>query len=372
MNILLINEVCGHTSTGKICYELALKFDKEGHNVKIAYGRDNSVPQCARNYAIRIGNGISVLFHAVLTRLFDKCGFGSYFVTKRFLRWADSFDPDMLWLHNLHGYYINVELLFRWIKKHPNIEVRWTLHDCWSFTGHCAFFSMCECKKWMSHCKDCPLKKAYPGSLFFDNSFYNFSRKKEAFLGVNNMKLITPSNWLKEQVKNSFLKDYPVEVIRNEINKDIFQPTESDFKEKNGLSGKYIVLGVANVWEKRKGLETFINLASIVNKKFVIVLVGINEKQKKSLPANIFAIDKTNNQKELAQIYSAADVFVNPSMEDNYPTVNLEAQACGTPCVVFDACGSPETTVKENVIKTGDIYGLWNRICEIVNGVELQ
>lgn len=354
MKILLINSVCGIGSTGRICAELAQQLEKNGHTVKIAYGRNAYVPEQFKKYAVRIGTDFDVKFHALQTRLFDTHGFGSKCATKKFLKWADNYNPDLVWLHNIHGYYINVEMLFAWLKSHPQTQVKWTLHDCWAFTGHCSYFTMANCNKWQKHCEHCPQKKSYPAS-FFDNSKNNFERKKVAFTGVKNMQLITPSKWLADLVKQSFLKEYSVEVIYNTIDTSIFKPTPSDFRQKYGLENKKIILGVASVWEPRKGLKDFIKLASILNDNYVIVLVGLTDEQIKTLPKNCLGIKRTSSPQELAAIYTAADVFFNPTYEENYPTVNLEAQACGTPVITYDTGGSKETLYMKNskVIKTG-------------------
>ena len=237
MRILFINETCGTGSHGKIAAEQAQKFESEGHEVKIAYGRYAKVPEKYKKYAVQIGSMFDVSVHALLTRLTDKNGFFSNKATKKFLQWAEEYNPDFLWLHNIHGYYINIEMLFNWIKSHPDMKIYWTLHDCWSFTGHCGHFTFEKCLKWKTHCKQCPRINRYPAS-FIDNSYKNFERKKNLFTGIKNMKLITPSKWLADLVKESFLKDYPVEVRYNEIDKNIFTPSPSNFREKFNLQDK--------------------------------------------------------------------------------------------------------------------------------------
>ena len=362
MNVLFINSVCGTGSTGKITGELAENYAREGHHVKIAYGRSDYVPERFKKFAVKIGSKSDLYFHALLTRLTDRHGFYSTRATKNFLKWADNFNPNILWLHNIHGYYINIELLFNWIKSRENLKVFWTLHDCWSFTGHCAYFTMINCDKWMTHCENCPQKNSYPSS-FADSSYKNFADKKKLFTGVKDLTIITPSKWLAGLVKKSFLHDYPVEVRYNTIDTNIFRPTPGNFREKYNLQDKKIILGVASIWEKRKGLDDFIKLAEILDpSKFVIVLVGLKPSQIKNLPANIIAIQRTNNQIELANIYTESDIFFNPSREENYPTVNLEAESCGTPVITYDAGGSPETIKRKDshIIKCGDIESVKN------------
>lgn len=328
MKILLINSVCGTGSTGRICTDMAQQFEKEGHTVKIAYGRHAFVPEKFQKYAVRIGTDFDVKFHALQTRLFDTHGFGSKRATKKFLQWADEFNPDLVWLHNIHGYYINVEMLFDWLKKRPNTLVKWTLHDCWAFTGHCTHFTVANCEKWQAHCQQCPQLNRYPASIR-DNSATNFDRKKAAFTGVKNMTLITPSKWLANLVKQSFLKDYPIEVVYNTIDKTIFKPTPSDFRQKYGLENKKIILGVASTWDEHKGLNDFIKLSQMLDDKYAVVLVGLTEKQIKALPKQIKGLKRTNNAQDLAPIYSAADMFVNPSKEETFGMTTLEAVACG-------------------------------------------
>lgn len=353
----MINSVCGVGSTGRICTDLAQEFEKKGDEVKIAYGRFGYVPKQFEKYAVRIGTGFDVKLHVLKTRFTDQHGLGSKRATKKFLKWAQEYNPDILWLHNLHGYYINYELLFKWIKTRPQMQVKWTLHDCWSFTGHCSYFTMAKCKKWETSCKYCTQKKSYPSSIK-DNSKNNFKRKKQAFTGVENMTLITPSKWLAELVKQSFLKDYPIEVYHNTIDAKIFKPTESDFREKHELQNKKIVLGVASGWDDRKGLKDFIKLSEILDDSYKIVLVGLNKKQIKRIPSNILGIERTHDTHELAQIYTAADVFLNLTHEDNYPTVNLEAQACGTTCITYNTGGSVESVPEENIVEQGNLEAI--------------
>lgn len=365
MRVLIINSVCGKGSTGRICTDLAEKMTQQGHEVKIAYGRD-TVDECFQQYAVKIGTQADVYCHGMVSRLGDAHGRGSVIATKRFLKWADSFQPDLLWLHNIHGYYINYSLLFRWIKSRPEMEVKWTLHDCWAFTGHCSYFTIAGCEKWQTHCHDCPQPKKYPERLLFDRSEKNFDEKKTAFCGVKHLTLITPSRWLADLVKQSFLKEYPVEVIYNTVDKTVFHPNESDFRQRHHLENKKIVLGVACPWDERKGLGDFIALSERLSDDYKIVLVGLQPQQLAALPPAILGMGRTDNVATLAEIYSAADVFVNPTYEDNYPTTNLEAAACGTPVITYNTGGSPESACPENVIPCGDINALYQRIIELI------
>ena len=346
MRLLLINTVCGTGSTGRIAADIAKEYEARGWDVRFAYGRGSYVPESCKKWAVRIGNTFSVQFHGVMTRIFDfhANGICSRFATKKFLRWAEGWKPDLIWLHNLHGYYINYELLFEWIKLHPDIEVKWTLHDCWAFTGHCCHFLMSKCNLWKDGCsKSCPERNRYPASFLFANAKYNWERKKQAFCGVRNLSLITPSKWLAGLTRTSFLNEYPIRVLNNSVDKTIFKPTPSDFRERFGLHGKIIILGVATDWDRSKGFNDFIELRNILGDEYSIVLVGMSRKQIDSLPLGVVGIQRTSSPVELAKIYSAADWFFNPTHEDTYPTVNLEAQGCGCKVVTYDVGGSAET-----------------------------
>lgn len=374
MKILLINETCGTGSHGRICVELARKMEKDGHVCKIAYGRSTVISEDSKELAIHIGNTFSVLSHVFLTRIFDLHGFGSYFVTRRFLNWVDQYDPDMIWLHNIHGYYIHLGLLFSWIKKHPKVSVKWTLHDCWSFTGHCSHYMAVGCSKWKTQCSHCVEKKQYPASLLIDNSYRNYKRKKELFTGIPDLTLITPSQWLADQVKESFLKEYPVSVVYNEIDHEIYKPISFQERSDEAISiyakyripgKKQIVLGVASKWTKRKGLDDFIQLDQLLDhNKQVLVLVGLKKAQLEKMPSRMIGIERTENREELAGLYRAANVFVNLTYEENYPTVNLEAEACGTDVLTYDAGGCRETVHREGskVFPVGDLNAILNEL----------
>lgn len=341
--ILFINSVC-NGSTGSICKNLYKAAQKAGHTCCIAFGRGNA-PEDFNT--IKIGNNFNLYTHILKARLFDASGFGSTLATKKFIKEVDKFKPDIIHLHNVHGYYINIEILFKYLKAHPEIKKIWTLHDCWSFTGHCAYYTYLKCEKWKSECKgDCPNKKEYPKTIF-SNIQSNFEKKKNIFLGVKNLILITPSNWLRKEVSKSYLSDYTVQVINNGVDTKIFKPTESNIKEKYHISDKKVVLGVASVWDKRKGLDTFIELSKNINKNYQIVLIGLKSSDTKKLPDNIVGINRTENIQELVEWYSAAEVYFNPTLEDNYPTTNLEAIACGTPVVTFNTGGSPESAFSD-------------------------
>ena len=339
MRVLQINSVCGVGSTGRIATDLYKVLEEQGHECLIAYGR-GTAPEGINSY--KIGTNLDNYLHVARTRILDQHGYGSKRPTIELVKKIKEYNPDVIHLHNLHGYYLNLEVLFNYLAE-SNKPVVWTLHDCWAFTGHCAYFDYVGCDKWKYECGNCPQKKTYPNSYGLDNSYQNFRKKKKLFTMLNNLTIITPSQWLANLVKESFLNKYPVQVINNGIDLNVFKPTQSDFRKKYHLEDKRIILGVASVWGDRKGLSTFIDLAKKLDDSYQIVLVGVNEKQKKLLPKNIIGISKTNNVKELAQIYTAADLFLNPTLEDNFPTTNLESLACGTPIITFNTGGSIES-----------------------------
>lgn len=343
MKVLMINSVCGIRSTGRICTDLAIALEEQGHEVKIAYGRE-SVPEKFQKYAVRIGSDWDVKLHGVKARLFDASGFGSKQATKRFIKWVKEFDPDVIHLHNIHGYYINIEILFNYLKVCGK-RIIWTLHDCWAFTGHCAYFDYVGCDRWKTQCKSCVQKSEYPSCSGVSRAKRNYITKKEIFTNIPDMTLVTPSDWLAGLVKQSFLKDYQVVTIHNGVDISVFRPTESDIASRYGLEGKKIVLGVAAVWDRRKGLDYIVQLADMLDDPYVVVVIGVTEAQKQKLPKNVLGLLRTNSVQELVEWYSAATVYVNPTLEDNYPTTNIESIACGTPVISFDTGGSGESAI---------------------------
>lgn len=337
MKILEINQV-NFGSTGHIMLQIADLATKKGHEVICSfYARRNKDKD---KNCIYIGNKVSHNIHKKLYRKTGNNGCYSKISTWNFLRKVKEFDPDLIHIHNLHNCYINLPMLFDYIKKN-NKKVVWTLHDCWSFTGQCPYFTAVGCEKWKTGCHDCEQINRYP-SCSVDRTDKMWKLKKEWFTGVQNLTIVTPSQWLADLAKQSFLKDYPVKVINNGINLDVFKPTESDFRTKHNLEDKKIILGVASVWEVRKGLDVFIELSKRLDDRYKIVLVGTNDEVDKKLPEGIISIHRTSNQKELAELYTAADVFFIPTREDNFPTVNMESLACGTPVLTFNTGGSPE------------------------------
>ncbi|WP_407370871.1 glycosyltransferase [Carnobacterium sp.] len=360
MKILQINSVCGFGSTGRIATDLYDVLEKEGHECCIAYGRGNA----PKGYkTMKIGNDFDFYTHVLKTRFFDLHGYGSKIATKKLIKQIEEYGPDIIHLHNIHGYYLNIEILFNYLDT-VDIPIVWLLHDAWAISGHSAHFDL-------DLNGEIPIKSTkkyqqleYPKSYLINNSKKNYLKKKKMFTQVKNMTIITPSHWLAEIVKKSFLSEYEIKVIHNGIDLSKFKVTPSHFKFDAGLANKKIILGVASVWNEKKGLDYFIQLAQQLDDNFKIVLVGIDKKQIKKLDSNILAISRTNNIKELAAIYTAADIFVNPTLEDNFPTTNLEALACGTPVITFNTGGSPESVTAKTgkVIERGEIQSLYEYI----------
>lgn len=366
MKILMINSVCGIRSTGRICTDLADVLKEHGHECLIAYGREY-VPEKYQEISYRIGSNTDVKLHALKARLFDAAGFSSGQATKRLIKKIREYDPDIIHLHNIHGYYLNIEILFEYLKK-ANKPVVWTLHDCWSFTGHCAHFDYANCEKWQTGCFSCPETSSYPKSLC-DYSKKNYQRKRKSFTAVERMTIVTPSIWLANLVQHSFLKEYPVNVIPNGIDLEVFKQTKGTFRQVHHLENKKIVLGVASAWNFKKGLYDFEKLSKMLDDSYQIVLVGLTEKQKEELSKSILGIAQTNDVTELAELYSTADIFVNSTYEDTYPTVNLEALACGTAVITYQTGGSPETLNSHcgRVVPKGNIIELKKSVEELCN-----
>ena len=337
--LAIINAV-PYGSTGKIVRGIDSVAQKSGMETYVYYSWTKSLPKGnAEN--VEVGSFVGKLLHMGLGRITGKNGCYSRMDTRRLIKKLEKFKPDAINLHILHSWNINLPMLFSYVKKN-NIPVIWTMHDCWAITGQCPHFIMAGCDKWKTGCYDCPQYRNYP-SAYVDRTKKMWRLKKEWFTGVPNLTVATPSEWLGGLIKESYLKDYPVKVINNGIDLSVFKPVESNVKEKYGLEGKKILLGVAFDWGRRKGLDVFTELASRLDKeKYQIVLVGTNEEIDKALPDNIISIHKTANQVELAEIYTAADLFLNPTREDTFPTVNMEALACGTPVITFRTGGSPE------------------------------
>lgn len=334
MKVVQINATCGIGSTGKICVGISeLMTDGCIENYILYSSRTSGYP-----LGIACSNDRDIRLQALKSRALGNYGFNSRKSTRKMIAELERLRPDIVHLHNIHGHDCDLESLFSYFRE-KQIKIIWTFHDCWAFTGYCPHFTMVKCEKWKTQCGNCSQRREF--SWFFDRSKELFERKKELFTGLD-MTIVTPSQWLAGLVRESFLKEYPVQVIHNGIDLLVFKPTRSDFRQRYGLEGKKLLLGISFDWSERKGLDVFVELARRLPEEYRIVLVGTNEKPDKLLPDNILSIHRTQNQQELAEIYTDADLFVNPTREENYPTVNMESLACGTPVLTFRTGGSPE------------------------------
>ena len=335
MKILQINTVYAHGSTGRIVMELS-------EACKKSFLECISAARCADQWGdvLEISGCTDSRIHGKLAQYTMHKGCFSYRKTKQFLKKADQYRPDIIHLHNLHGSYVHVGLLMDYIKKNE-IPIIFTLHDCWAFTAICPHFSIAGCDRWQNGCGNCPQRTKYSSSPV-DLTGRVWRLKKKWFTDVKNMTVVTPSAWLAEKAAASFLKDYPIRVIRNGIDLEIFKPISSDFRRSHALEDKKMVLGVAFGWGYGKGLDVMIELAERLSEEYAIVLVGTDAETERRLPERILSIRRTDSQQELAEIYSAADVFVNPTREEVLGLTNIEALACGTPVITFRAGGSPE------------------------------
>jgi len=361
MKIVQINSTCGLGSTGKICVSVSkLLLNKDIENyVFYAFGDSTYTKH------IKYMSPLEVKCQAIKAKVFGNYGFQSKVATKRIIYELEQISPDIVHLHNLHSHNVHLGELFTYLKSH-RVRVVWTFHDCWAFTAYCPHYDMVGCYQWKTAdgCNKCPQKTHY--SWLFDRSVCLFEKKKRLFRGLD-LTVITPSQWLADQVKQSFLQEVPVKVINNGIDLTVFYPCESGFRDKYNLKEKFIILGVAFEWGCRKGLDVFIRLSQLFDDRFRIVLVGTNESIDKILPSNIISIHRTQNQLELAEIYTAADVFVNPTREENFPTTHIEALACGTPVVSFNTGGCSEMLTEKTgiVVERDDEEALYNAILYI-------
>lgn len=369
--LVQINVVC-NGSTGRIMNQIQEEAINQGWEAYSFFGRGNP----ANDNCFKTNNKLDILFHVLITRLFDKHGHGSKRATKKLVKQIEEINPDVIQLHNIHGYYIHLKTLFDYLKR-CNKKIVWTLHDCWPFTGHCSYFTYPKCEKWKKECRKCIRKKDYPKSMFVDSSTKAFDLKRQLFTGIKNLTIVTPSEWLANLVRQSFLKEYEIKVINNGIDLSVFKPTNTiDIRKKYNIpEDKKIILGVAAVWDKRKGLKDFIELSKIIDNSYIIVLVGLNKKQIKKLPNNMIGITRTENVEELANFYTTAEILYNPSKEETFSLVTAEAIACGTPIVAYEDTAMVEiiqqgekvlsTDVNNKfgeIIKENDIKTVYNKI----------
>ena len=365
--LLQINPVVRvSTSTGRIMQEIGELAMQNGWESYVAYSKGRDGIRTCASHTIPVGNKWDTWMHGLETRLLDRHGLASVSVTYDFIKHLKEISPDIVHIHNIHGYFLNYPVLFEYLSK-SGIPVVWTVHDCWLYTGHCYYYSYIQCNKWESGCGDCPQKRKFPASWWLDRSARNYQDKQEAFTSMpyGKLTIVPVSDWIRGEMSRSFLKGYPFRVIHNGIDTEVFTVYGAEeVKRKYGWQGKHVLLGVASIWSEEKGLPDFIKLAQQLRDDEMIVLVGVTEEQKSQLPQNVYGIRRTENIRELAQLYSAADVFVNPTWQDNYPTVNMEAIACGTPVVTYRTGGSVEAVTEDTgfIVEQGDVKGLLDSV----------
>lgn len=368
--LLQINPVIRtNTSTGRIMQEIGELAMANGWESYIAYsgGRDGVKP--CKSKLMPVGGKFDVALHGIWTRLTDGHGLASWYATRKFIEEVKALKPDVIHIHNIHGYFLNYKILFEYLKD-ADIPVIWTVHDCWLYTGHCYYYSSIGCDKWMSGCGNCPQRAAFPTSWFIDRSVQNLKDKSKAFNSIKDKLTIVPvSEWIRGEMSKSILKDCAYQVIHNGIDLNVFAPQldDKEVREKYGLGDKHIILGLASIWSKEKGWDDFMEMSKMLREDEVIVMVGVSEEQQKRLPENVVGIRRTENVRQLAELYSAATAFVNPTWQDNYPTVNLESIACGTPVVTYRTGGSIEAVTEKTgyIVEQGDAKGLLEAVREI-------
>lgn len=369
--LLLINVSANSGSTGRIAEEIGQTAMQHGYESYFAYGRTG---RASKSHLIRIGNDFDIKIHGIESRLFDNHGFSSRRATRKLIEEIERIKPDVINLHNVHGYYLNVEILFNYLATRQ-IPVVWTLHDCWPFTGHCAHFMRIGCEKWKTECHHCENLGHYPKS-WTDNSCRNFQKKKTLFSQLQNLTFVAPCRWMADCLGESFLKDYPSKVIYNGTDLEVFRPYAANdmqpLKNAYGLNGKKIALGVTNVWQQAKGWDDLMKLSEMLPDDFCLVMIGLTDQQLTKLPKNIVGLKRTENVQELAKWYSLADVFVNPTYVDNFPTTNIEALACGTPVITYKTGGSPEAVDEKTgiVVEQGNVQQLKSAIENMANRKE--
>ena len=354
MKLAVINSVAGYGSTGKLAEMLG---NGEGIQSRIYYGRKSAAVDLnglsrevlQDDAHFYFGGAASFAGHMIKTFLFDSHGFESNAKTIEMVADLKVFAPDLVHLHNLHGYYLNVEPLFAYLKE-SGVPVIWTLHDCWAFTGHCAHYTSVHCDKWKTKCVNCPALSHYPPTFNGRNTAKNQARKQGVFTSLkeDQMTIVTPSVWLKEEAEQSYLSKYRILAIPNGIDTTIFTRRESSFRKDHGLEDRFVILAAASNWYKEKGSEDLVRLAQNLPDHTALVAVGVTGslKNRLNLP-NVLALERTENVDQMAELYSSADVFINLTQEDTFPTVNIEAQACGCPVLTYAVGGSPEI-VTEN------------------------
>ena len=359
--LLIINVTCNQGSTGKIAEQVGVMMKDCGWDVYYAHGA-RRVNQ-SRLKTIPFSSVKDEYLHALKSLLFDADGLGSKQATRRLVKIIQEIKPDIIHLHNIHGYYLNYKILFGYLNT-TNIKIVMTLHDCWLFTGHCVHFVTVNCMRWKTGCFACPLRYAGYKKSLIDRSAKNYVLKKAYIAGNRNLTLVPVSNWLGRLLKESFYKQHDIKVIQNGVDVNVFRPFQPSY------CSQFRIIGVSNVWSKDKGLYDIFELRKYLDiNQYRITLVGLSKGQIENLPAGISGIERANNQGELAHLYANADVLINPTYADTFPTVNLEALACGTPVVTYKTGGSPESLSVDTgvILEQGDVKGMAHAIEKMRN-----
>lgn len=355
--LLQIDVCCNWGSTGKIAEQIGLLAEKQGWTVYQVWGRHKNPSKLTD---IKVGNMLGVYEHYAENILLDNEGLASRCATRKLIKKIDKIKPDVVQLHDIHNHWLNYKILFEYLIE-KQIPVVWTQHDQWATTGHCCY-NLVGCELWKTECHDCPMSRWYS----LDKSRRNFNLKKRLCAGLKSLTIVPVSEWLADNMRQSHLKDRPIEVIHNGIDINVFKPVESSTIKDERIEGKIMLLGVAAPWSERKGLQDYIALSKILPPEYVIVLIGLDKEQIESLPDNMVGVGRTQNQAELAAFYSLADILLSLSTGETFGMTMAEAYGCSTPVIVYDNTAQPEIVTPETgrVVKTGDIEALATTIRE--------
>lgn len=369
MKVLQINTFYGYGSTGRIMREIKEVAEADGIESYAAFGFGYNPTSEEKETVYRIESDRELLVSKLWTKTIGHHGFNNKAETKRLLAWIDKVQPDIIHMHNIHNHYVNIRILLEYIAK-KNIPCVLTMHDCWTFTGHCAYFDYSGCDKWKTGCHYCPSLREYPKTFAqIDPSPWNYKMKQRLFAPLH-ITFVSPSQWLCDLQRFSFLKDKPCVVINNGVDTEVFRPIKSNVREEYGIGNRKMILAVAGGLAPRKGRKYLLKLPTLLHDDEVLVIVGLLKGQEKLLPAmsRVIGIQRTKTADELVGLYSEADVFINPTLEDNFPTTNIEALACGTPLVAFSSGGSAEVITKDTgiAVMPGDMAGLITAIRRVL------
>lgn len=371
MKILFIDVNCKISSTGKIVYDLFTECRKEGHEAAICYGRGTKIDE---QNILKFGLDIETYFHAFMTRLTGLTGCYSFFSTRRLLKFMEEFKPDVVHIHELHAYFVNLFPVTDYLKK-KNIKTVWTFHCEFMYTGKCGYAY--ECEKWKTECGRCPKLRDYPSSMIFDFTKRMYRDKQKLFKDFNNLTIVSPSQWLADRIKQSFLSDKRINVIHNGIDiRNVFYPRQFDhLKVKHNIKDEKIVLAVApDLMSERKGGRHILDLAKrMKNENVKFILIGVEDLDK-NFNDNVIALERIGNQQELAEYYSMANVFIICSLKETFSQTCAESLCCGTPVVGFES-GAPETVFDKlyaTFVPYCDLDSLQEAAQNILNGKNIS